>query len=194
MNYKRNFIIFTFCSLFSLVSCGGGSSESNTIATFNQKYFFSLIRCGLGGCGGYSVDASGEVNFFVLDDFPATQPTNGLLPESYLDTIFNDRKTFLEMVDGNVLSENKTLIEEASLGILSNPLNICFDAGEYTYSAYTFDINSGFYREVIIYKTGDFQSVNPNSAAVVLRDWMIEIAVNNNLASPGDDCTGDYTG
>ncbi len=185
----------TFSLLLFLFSCGGGSDSTLPRQNnFTQKYFF--VAYSYNGANriyrGLSIDANGEINFYMLDAWPEA-PIDGLYTEANLDVIFNDRKMFLEAIEQNILIDKIGLISEAELGVLTPPESICFDAGLYRYAAYSFDSQTGLYREVIVYEAGDWQSINENSAAVEIRDWLIDIAIENQISYFGN-CSGGFDG
>jgi len=98
------------------------------------------------------------------------------LNEKYIaptDTIAHvDNKTLIDMFD---------LIEEASLGELSEGQQTGFDMGQFSHVCYRYDSDTNRYAEVLLSTTGNFTQTNLSDAAIELRDWLDSL-----LADVGD--------
>ena len=75
-------------------------------------------------------------------------------------------------VDEETLYDMYNLIEEASLGELSEGEQTGFDMGLFLYVCYKYDDDTDRYIQVLLSKTGDYTQTNLSDAAIELTDWL----------------------
>lgn len=78
----------------------------------------------------------------------------------------------LAHVDQETLLDMFSLIEEASLGELSEGTTTGFDMGTYAHVCYRYDQSTNRYIEVLLSEAGDYTRTNLSDAAVELVDWL----------------------
>ena len=114
-----------------------------------------------------SYDHSFE-RWIPLEEYrPCNSFTLEELKEKYIapsDTVAHvDKETLLDMF---------SLIEEASLGELSEGTTTGFDMGTYAHVCYQYDQGTDRYIEVLLSEAGDYTRANLSDAAVELLDWL----------------------
>jgi len=183
--------------LLFLILFLGCSESTDTIEgpKFEQKYIFHIAyyNAALRDYKGLYINSQGEVFQYSLDSWPENYQ-NGNFLEQELELIFQSNAIFLETIDLSLLLQNKELIQLASQSNLSEAISICRDSGYYKYSGFLHNSLTGIYSEIIVYETGDWQAVNTNQNASLLRDLLIEVALEHQIASPVSNCTGIYEG
>lgn len=121
---------------------------------------------------GLYIDRQGQV--YSYDHSHAVwQPSD---PQAYTEEEllqkFESRKELTGTVEEDTLAGMFRLIESASQGRLSEPVQKCADAGTTAYLAYRFDKDSGKYISVLLYQTGDWAQKNLSDSAKTLYEWL----------------------
>lgn len=126
---------------------------------------------------GWFIDSEGYVRAYV-------KPENWHFPNAYgmiVDTAMFENlvqaDSICMQIDARTLSSKVSLIEQASKGELTEPVNEMFDFGAISYNCYTYDSDKEIYHCFLLDQYGDFVIKNKSAAANELYLWLRDITM-----------------
>jgi hypothetical protein len=146
----------------------------------SQEYLFEISY--LNFAWGYLhlglvIDRNGDIWSYDVSDLDPRfeDPADGIYTQEQLDFKFGHERRYLETIGEDRLARMYFLIEPASEGELSDPVNRGHDAGAMSYLGYLYDEETGLYHRVLFYQGGDFEVENTSEAGRTGRKLLYEI-------------------
>lgn len=135
---------------------------------------------------GWIIDTSGTIYSYNLPDQWNNFDSLSNISNSLLKENISYTKETIGEIDHAGLSEMLPLIEEASKGTLTDPVNEMADAGTISFYCFVYDTQQETYKRILLNQTGDFSIKNNSVEANELYLWLKEIdeqIQSNNLAN-----------
>lgn len=124
---------------------------------------------------GYYITSEGYIYSYTLSDHEQIIDLDSSYSEKSIKSRYPGYKKLFAKIDSLELRRKASIINNASLGYLSEPKNACFDAGEYMFIAFDYDKISDSYKPIILYRAGDVAQKNISTCAVKLARWLNSI-------------------
>lgn len=170
---KKTIILFIL--FFSVTGC----YKENFNKTPNGYYTLEQTNYAWGyHKSGWMIDMQGNIMSFNLPSKWNYTDTSGFITENKLIENISNCENKIGEISKNELYRFSFLINKAIEGNMTEKINVGNDAGQYQYSCYKFDANSGLYKKVILSVEGDFRYHNENFEAIEISEWMKKL--NNN--------------
>jgi hypothetical protein len=185
----KNRGFYVLCLTFFLAACNGTGSEQNSSYRFHVE--FTNNAWGIDHRGLY-INDSGEVYSYQLEQ-PSDLERDDSYTEQELDDLFAHNQAYLITLESSEFSSMVSMSERVETDSMTDPENSCVDAGIYRYSTFDYNKDTGIYSDILLYQTGDWRIVNNDANAIVLRDRLIALALEYNIATDlgySGFCTG----
>lgn len=133
------------------------------IEVFNNAWGYRLF--------GYYLDENGHLYQYDHSHQEWLPRNHALFTEVEINAKYSYSKKLIGSVEQRTLQEKVMLIVPASQGELSEPHQICYDAGSISYFAYIYGYKDT-YHPVLLYKVGDIVQTNLSEEAKTLVEWL----------------------
>ena len=131
---------------------------------------------------GWLIDSSGNVHCYNLPENWTQRDSLDMISDSAMSNNLNQTDSICFTIDKDVLIAKFGLIQGASEGEISEPINRMYDAGASTYSCYLYDEENQNHKRILIDNWGDWSSTNTSSEAIELHTWLKTI--NDSIKKP----------
>jgi len=166
----------SICILFIsiLISC-----ESQVyVCQPDQKVLFQCERINYAWGNfhsGWFLDSEGYVRAYEQPEHWTFPNATGILADTAMLANLVQADSICLQIDAKELSDKVRLIERASKGVLSNPVNEMNDFGSIVYNCYTYDPKTKSYHCFLLNQYGDFMISNKSAAAKELYLWLQDL-------------------
>jgi len=169
---KNRSICFIF--IFILMSC----DSQVYVCQPDQKVLFQCERINYAWGDfhrGWFIDSEGYVRAYVQPENWTFPNASGTLSDTAMLANLIQADSICLQIDAKELSDRVRLIERASKGELSKPVNEMNDYGAVVYNCYTYDRKTSSYHCFLLDQYGDIMISNKSEAAKELYLWLQEI-------------------
>jgi hypothetical protein len=169
---KKPIIYLVFSGIISiLMSC----DNQIYVCQPNQKVLFQCERINYAWGDfhrGWILDSEGYVRAYVQPEHWTFPNSSGMISDSAMQSNLIQADSICMQLDLNELSDKVSLIEQASKGDLSKPVNEMCDYGALVYNCYMYDQKTKTYHCFLLNQYGDFMISNKSNAAKKLYEWL----------------------
>lgn len=124
---------------------------------------------------GWLIDSSGNVYCYDAPENWNFGDSEGIITESEMSSNLQATSSVCTNVSTEVLLSRFQLIDGASKGELSDPVNEMYDAGVSAYFGFVYDPDKQVYTRVLLKQTGDFAISNTSREAILLYHWLNQV-------------------
>ena len=166
------FIIFfqIFVLLFLMLTCE--KNENPLLSTDPVDSPILFVQCYTNYAWGYQysgwyVDKEGQI--YEVDENTGVKFENinqdSIFSEQMMIELLQSSSKTTNYINHQVLTEMKKLICPASVGQLTEPINVCADFGIMQYFAFIKDLESKGYKAILLFQAGDWAQKNLSQEA-----------------------------
>jgi hypothetical protein len=130
---------------------------------------------------GWLIASSGNVYCYDSPENWTFCDNEGFISESAMSQNIEEANSICLQIERHALAAKFVLIEGASEGEISDPVNEMYDAGISGYFGFVYDPNERVYQRILLKQIGDFRIDNNSEEASVLYQWLDQIdqEINN---------------
>lgn len=167
--------LLDICWLISYLYLGGPVPCGVTQWPDGQDILFDVSYAVFGWIEqftGFYIDGEGYIHAFNNTGYYWNPPNPDTLSLGELLSKYGSMTYIVDSIDLEELRLKYSYVVSASMGPLSERVNVCYDMGGYEYSAYIYDPDSGKYIRVLLNLAGDWAQKNFHPSAEYLYEWL----------------------
>ncbi|WP_100644058.1 hypothetical protein [Alteromonas facilis] len=174
------------CIMCLVAALSGCDSEHNDPEITFGEYTFAVIFENYGWSEqkkGFYINGEGELFTYNISNIGLDSILyKEELTQQQLRDYFEVLPVYEETIDTTLFDYQLALVNDAKLGELSEESFECFDSGHFFYYAFELNSETGNYRPILLYHTGDVRQENLSQSAIILKNWLIEKAERYQIA------------
>lgn len=124
---------------------------------------------------GWLIDSSGNVYCYDSPDNWTHCDNEGFISESAMSQNIQEANSVCLQIERHLLASRFALIEDASKGEISDPVNEMNDAGTSGFYGFVYYPEERIYQRILLKQIGDFRVENNSEEASILYNWLHQV-------------------